>query len=618
MKHMLFFRFFVIVILLCLALTGFAQQSISRIDREKIAEAIDADIARIPGGEWLYDNCELFERATKRRIQLQLGLEEEFSLSEGNEENILSTDTAVEMNISKSSVQQNEANVAISRKNPNLIVAGANDNAMFASNMPAYVTTNAGRAWRTYRLPKWTKNECQQYGDPMLVADDKGTIYYAFLLLSDNGDFSSTMISDLCVASSVDGKTWTLSPVVDRQDPELLLEDKEAIAVDNDPSSPYYGRLYVTWIRYTRPDGEWIGEHQIAWSDDKGLTWSEAQLLDFGLGKFSTIRVGTGGTVFISSTTNDEHAESLAHVMLVSRNGGQTFDEHPIADVINFYPNIDNRPSLKGFEGFRCFPYVAFDIEPGADGKNILDVVYGSLDDTSAYASEVEGGYASQYFVRSSDNGDTWSEPKLIGNTNGPTNDHFLPWVSYDPIRKVTYATMYSSEEDELNVKARVIRVDLATGNSIALDPLLFDPSLIGGSGNSFIGDYIGSDAYGGVYAAVWTQCRATSKTVGNVYAYVSSPNTSASVQAIAEASLEVSEAMPNPVSAGVHFAVQSSAPSQLRLFDQRGIQVISRAIAPSDGESISIDTRDLPAGIYRARFETGSRVIERSVVVLH
>ena len=61
-------------------------------------------------------------------------------------------------------------------------------------------------------------------------------------------------------------------------DPTQVFNDKEWIVTDTNPTSPYYGRTYVTWSRFLFHHGTYV-ESPIweSHSDDGGLTWSAGQ-----------------------------------------------------------------------------------------------------------------------------------------------------------------------------------------------------------------------------------------------------------------------------------------------------------------------------------------------------
>jgi hypothetical protein len=79
-----------------------------------------------------------------------------------------------------------------------------------------------------------------------------------------------------------------------------------------------------------------------------------------------------------------------------------------------------------------------------------------------------------------------------------------------------------------------------------------------------------------------------------------------------------MSEPMPNPASVSARFDVSSSVAGQLRLFDPRGVEVLSKMVMPEDHQSVAIDAHLLPAGLYKAVLQTGSLTTERTLVVLH
>jgi hypothetical protein len=80
--------------------------------------------------------------------------------------------------ISNDEFAQQETSIAISRKDPNRIVVGSNDDAMDVRSMPAYLTTDGGKSWDTYRIPK-VPTPYRPTGDPVVIADNDGGFYYA-------------------------------------------------------------------------------------------------------------------------------------------------------------------------------------------------------------------------------------------------------------------------------------------------------------------------------------------------------------------------------------------------------------------------------------------------------
>ncbi len=160
-------------------------------------------------------------------------------------------------------VPQNETQVVHNEFNDLVAVAGANDWVDIGSQL--YRTTDGGRHWSSrFSVPRVAETgaECVG-GDPALTYSKRDhAFYFAQLCFSDEN-----AASEIEVIRSLDnGKTWTparkgaypvsnFDPKQDDFDPALF-HDKEQITVDNQPSSPHYGRIYVTYIKFhMEPDG---------------------------------------------------------------------------------------------------------------------------------------------------------------------------------------------------------------------------------------------------------------------------------------------------------------------------------------------------------------------------
>src|SRR4051794_33561603 len=152
---------------------------------------------------------------------------------------------------------ENETSVAYNTGNPRIAVAGAND---YVSGGTAVMrTSDGGRSWRTTRVvPVFNgSGDTCQGGDPALDYSRRDHAFYLGQLCF----FRSSNVSEVQIYKSVDnGKTWTPGSqsaiaatnfdydtgVLD----ESIFNDKDYIAVDNNPTSPHYGRLYVTYTKF--------------------------------------------------------------------------------------------------------------------------------------------------------------------------------------------------------------------------------------------------------------------------------------------------------------------------------------------------------------------------------
>jgi hypothetical protein len=133
---------------------------------------------------------------------------------------------------------------------------------------PGYATsTDGGRTWVTDELNGVTTENggpWDRASDPWVAFGPNGVVY-AVLIAFDN-----TCPSGIDVIRSDDGGlTWN-TPVHAQNDTSCaVFNDKESIAVDTNPSSPHFGRVYVAWDRLS--SGQPI---VLKYSDDLGQTWS--------------------------------------------------------------------------------------------------------------------------------------------------------------------------------------------------------------------------------------------------------------------------------------------------------------------------------------------------------
>jgi hypothetical protein len=158
---------------------------------------------------------------------------------------------------------QNETAVAYNVTDPRIAVAAAND--YVSGGVVVMRTSDSGRNWASTRISpqfRGTGDFCSG-GDPGVAYSRRDHAFY----LSQLCFFRALPFSEVHVYKSVDGgATWTPGRQAARAasnfdystgevDPSIF-NDKELIAVDNTPSSPHYGRVYVTYTKFhLQPDG---------------------------------------------------------------------------------------------------------------------------------------------------------------------------------------------------------------------------------------------------------------------------------------------------------------------------------------------------------------------------
>ncbi len=152
---------------------------------------------------------------------------------------------------------QNETAVAVSLDDPEVAVAAAND--YVQGGVVVMRTLDGGRSWQTtYVSPQFagTSDFCTG-GDPAIAYSRRDQVFFLAQLCF----FRAQPYSEIHIyVSSDNGRTWTPGARAARAASnfdyqtgtvdETVFNDKEYIAVDNWPGSPYYGRLYVTYTLF--------------------------------------------------------------------------------------------------------------------------------------------------------------------------------------------------------------------------------------------------------------------------------------------------------------------------------------------------------------------------------
>jgi hypothetical protein len=502
------------------------------------------------------------------------------------------------------SSMESETSVAISRTNKDLIVGCANDDRMFNLGMPAYVSTNGGVSWRTRRLPDPVNSIMFSGGDPVITAAPDGGFYYTYL--SYDFEFSFT---DIQMAYSADGLNWELrKPVIDRVDPEYVLEDKQWIAVDRDPQSPHYGRLYVVWRRFDLSADYF--PMMLCWSDDGARSWSDPIMMEFDHDHFAHIEIGKGGVVFITGSRDDEFdGAGGSHTLLVSQDGGESFDQREIA-IFDCYPFIgeSGHTCLKGEWGFRAYPYIAFDVDPATNDLYLIS------------GTSHEDGVGDLVYHYSSDLGLNWKS-FAVAKAGDFDGDRFMPAVCFDTKSKTAWATYYSSEEDPSNQMTKLYRLEL-TPDGVKKNETIqneaFDPfeCLSENRTQPFMGDYIDSDADQGRHVAVWGQSPPNGFDA-DVYVSITAVGVAGVTSGpMNRVSFELSEIVDQPVRDQIKLNYKGKAgQGTVELFDSKGSRVLQVNKTVLDESSIELSTRQIPAGFYCLTFTMDGESLMRKFV---
>ncbi|MCC7094327.1 MAG: exo-alpha-sialidase, partial [Ignavibacteriaceae bacterium] len=211
-----------------------------------------------------------------------------------------------------------EVTIAINPLNPNILAGGANIDHFYRS-------TNGGLTWIESQL---VSNNLGVWGDPVVLFDSSGILYYAHL----SNPVSGWWIDRIVVQRSTDnGISWNDGVGVGWNSYPKA-QDKEWMAVDHS-QSPYRGHIYMTWTEFddygsSNPNDS--SRIRFSKSTDQGLSWSDAVVISDVSGdcidsdnttEGAVPCVGPNGEVYVS------WAGPLGIVLDKSFDGGQTWGQ---------------------------------------------------------------------------------------------------------------------------------------------------------------------------------------------------------------------------------------------------------------------------------------------------
>ena len=276
-----------------------------------------------------------------------------------------------------------------------------------ASNIGTAMSRDSGRTWTRALLPATTANASPP--GPELAASDPSIAYDALHGVWIVSTLTiETKSSHVYTAHSTDGVHWS-APVDAAGGPVL---DKDWIACDNGPASPFRGRCY---LEYTDDDQN-ITVSQF--STDGGLTWSPAVRAGPFLVGTQPVVEPNGTLVVVAGDYSNERALTGSMVALRSTDGGVTFTRSTVSDL----QAADNSP-------MRAISLPS--LERDSNGT-----IYATWSDCRFRT----GCSQNDLVLSTSTDGVTWSAPTRV--TAGTAA--FIPGLAADPAHPGHLAVVYA------------------------------------------------------------------------------------------------------------------------------------------------------------------------------
>jgi hypothetical protein len=347
---------------------------------------------------------------------------------------------------------QDEPSIAESLVDPMNAVAAAND--YTGDGFWIGSTTDGGQTWTSqWKDPKFSFDGGRCFAsDPSVVYSLRDHAFY----LSTLCYFSTTPASEVQVWKSLDGgATWSssLEPATvitnhasDGSIDASVFYDKELMAVNNTPSSPHFGRIYVTFTKFHMTGGSYARSDycpvQAAYTDaiptgdPANAVWSHTAIMPDAPGakgvgasadQFSTPVVDDHGGLDVAFVQEDCNT-SIDHALFFARstNGGASFGPINRIDQPGWFvdnPNANDNLPGKGHVRFPNTPSLAYDAT-----RQRLALVYQNNVHRTVSGADIS-------LQTSNDWGTTWAAPRTISVTptgKAAPRDQFFPAIGVD------------------------------------------------------------------------------------------------------------------------------------------------------------------------------------------
>jgi hypothetical protein len=465
---------------------------------------------------------------------------------------------------------QSETTIAVDPNNPNSIVMGFNDGRYIlcpilvaecagpqVSSLTGFsISTDGGKTVaKTGDLPDLLLNDSRYVpsGDPSLTPTTDGNFFFSSLLFNAFSPFfgnaiiiakSNANLFDPSVSCATDpnhiytNTCWNIRIVYGNLGFLVLgLEDKERIAVDRDPTSPFFGSAYISWDHFkfdgtsdsfvARCDNNLTGcvmlsggTQPIISSPDRFVGWT-------------TPTVDKNGNVFVT-WCNFGTILTLGPVdcrISSSPPGGQSFSSS--VEILSYMGPGTMFPSATPIIGwateqFRTAPgiiSIASDLSPKTNNLYFTTqfCTFGHFYQFPSFIGVLPDnpglcGSSTVILSKSMDGGATWSSP--VGLSKLAVNDQ--AFVTVDSLTGQVFVVYYTAQFDMFNHRIDVVASTSNNGgqtfhqfrvtsvsNEPDSDPNMFNYIVPSGFGGSFIvpqfGDYFESTSIGGTLYVSFT-----------------------------------------------------------------------------------------------------------------
>ena len=368
----------------------------------------------------------------------------------------------------------NEPAIAVNPKNTSYQLVATNVKHMFASK-------NGGKTYRHTLM----KSRHGVYGDPVLLYDDQGNVYYVHLSEDKSKKWPESFDQIVIQKSKNNGKVWNDGIGVGKNG---KMQDKPWISFEANKKSSFYGNLFLTWTefdKYESKNPEDSTRILFAYSSDRGEHFSEPITINDRGGDCLDNDNTLEGATTCTGPSGEIFTLWAAHQYLhldKSLDGGKTWGKD---QKILFIPEGWNLevPDIMRSNGL---PFINSDSS-------------GKLFACTAYESNT---WNQVVVIESNDLGQTWTTPQVLQQDDSA--HYIMPHAFLDKSSGI-YAVIY------YKIKNKMIDVLLSYKNSTsnAYTTIQLNKNTFPVPGKEiFFGDYINVCIVGKMLACTWTETK--------------------------------------------------------------------------------------------------------------
>jgi len=363
---------------------------------------------------------------------------------------------------------------------------------------------------------------CVFGGDPSLAFDSQGRFFWSYLLSCNNNDLTVVVLQVNPTTGATIGNAVDVTPGAN-------VDDKNWLAADANPASPFADNLYIVWSDFTA-GGAGPVTVRFSMSTNQGATWTAPQGISItGTEGFTWpphITVAPNGDVYATYPTNTCQQVGTVQVLRDTNGGAQLaagagFQKNAAFTAQQADITCNAQALVDTFGVFAPIPQTDFWLQGSAAAYTLTDpttpgriYVIGNDDPNNTFGN---GDDADVVMATSTDFGVNWAVSTI---SSGPANSfQVMPTGAIDEKGNIC-VSWYDNRGGQTNAANNFLLdvfVAFSTDggatftpdfqlNDVVFDPDLNAPARFAGPPPTLrIGEYNGIAAANGVASAVWT-----------------------------------------------------------------------------------------------------------------